>query len=164
MKIVKIMSELSLAESYFQSPAEMDEFDSVGGVAPAGRIEDFVNNKLRADLKRYEEFLTRNNAEVMEYMELQKFCENLGQYLSDGFKTQVNVGGNFFMQAKVDQTDSILVNVGLNHYIDFTPAEAIKFCKMKIGVLEKEADVIREKSIDTRAHIKLALLCLSDRS
>lgn len=128
------------------------------------RIEHFVNNKLRADLQRFEDFLLHNNTEVMEYMELQKFGENLSAYMRDGFKTQVNVGGNFFMQAKVDNTERILVNVGLHHYVDFTPEEAVKFCKMKISALEKEAEVIREKSIETRAHIKLALLCLSEAS
>lgn len=127
------------------------------------RIESFVNDKLRVDLQRYDEFLMRNNAEIMEYMELQKFVENLNTYMKDGFKTQVDIGGNFFMQAKVNNTERILVNIGLNHYIEFTPEEAVKFCKFKIGALEKEADVIREKSVETRAHIKLALMSLSDK-
>lgn len=138
-------------------------FHMAANTAQEGRIEDFVNNKLRADLKRYDDFLVRNNSEVMEYMELQKFSENLNEYLTNGFKTQVDVGGNFFMQAKVDATDRILVNVGLQHYIDFTPDEAVKYCRMKISALEKEADVIREKSVETRAHIKLALLCLAEK-
>lgn len=132
--------------------------------AHENRIEEFVNNKLRSDLQRYDEFLTRNNAEVMEYMELQKFGENLSEYMRDGFKTQVNIGANFFMRANVEDTSRMLVNVGLNHYVDFTPEEAVKFCKMKISALEKEAEVIREKSIETRAHIKLALLCLAEKN
>lgn len=140
----------------------------MNGAAVAGtreeRIESFVNNKLRSDLRHYEEFLIRTNAEIMEFMELQKFGENLNTYMLDGFKTQVDIGGNFFMQAKVDDTNRILVNIGLKHYIEFTPEEAVKFCKMKINALEKEADVIREKSIETRAHIKLALLCLAEKS
>lgn len=127
------------------------------------RIESFVNDKLRVDLQRYEEFLMRNNGEIMEYMELQKFVENLNTYMKDGFKTQVDIGGNFFMQAKVENTEQILVNIGLNHYIEFSPDEAVKFCKFKISALEKEADVIREKSVETRAHIKLALLSLTDK-
>lgn len=130
----------------------------------ANRIESFVNDKLRSDLQRYEEFLIRNNAEIMEYMELQKFVQNIENYMADGFKTQVNIGGNIFMQAKVDNTDHILVNVGLHHYLEFTPPEAVKFCTMKISALEKESEVIREKSVETRAHIKMALLCLSEKS
>lgn len=128
------------------------------------RIESFVNDKLRSDLSQYDEFLVRNNTEIMEYMELQKFVENINNYMKNGFKTKMHIGGNFFMQAKVENTEHIMVNIGLNHYIQFTPDEAIKFCKFKINTLEKEAEVIREKSVETRAHIKLALMCLSENS
>lgn len=133
-------------------------------VAKTEKIQSFVNDSLRNDLKRYDEFLIRNNEAHSEYMALQKFAENIDPYIVDGFKTKVNIGGNFFMQAKIekDDMDKILVNIGLDTYIEFTRAEAIKFCKFKIDVLEKEADVIREQSVQTRAHIKLAMLCLTD--
>lgn len=126
-------------------------------------IEHFINENLREDLKKFEEYLNRTNADIMEYIQLKNVIENIMENSRNGFKTQVNIGGSFFMSAKVPDTKTILVNIGLNHYVNFTLDEALKFCNFKIKTLQKEADVIREKSIETRAHIKLALLCIAER-
>lgn len=128
------------------------------------QIEHFVNGVLRKELKEYEIFIQKTNAEIMEFVQLKNVCENITENLSDGFKTQVNIGGNFFMSAKVPDTKYIMINVGLNHYVNFTVSEAIKFCEFKIKSLENENDVIRKKSIETRANIKLALMCLAEKS
>lgn len=127
------------------------------------QIECFIEEVLRRDLREYDAYINKMNGEIMEFVQLKNVCENISTNLSDGFKTQVNIGGNFFMSAKVPDTSKIMVNVGLNHYIEFTMAEAMKFCDFKVKVLENEVDVIREKSIETRAHIKLALLCLAEK-
>lgn len=127
------------------------------------KIERFIEENLRQDLKRYEDYLNRVNAEIMEFVQLKNTVESIVEHMSDGFKTQVNVGGSFFMSAKVDDTKQIMVNIGLNHYVNFTLDEALKFCDFKIKSLQNEANVIREKSIETRAQIKLALLCLAEK-
>lgn len=64
------------------------------------------------------------------------------------------------VQARVPNVDTILVDVGLKHFVEFTLDEAIKFCEFKTKVLAKQADVVRDESIKARAHIKWALLCL----
>lgn len=127
------------------------------------KIEHFINENLRQDLQKYEDYLNKANAEIMEFVQLKNTVENIIEHMSDGFKTQVNVGGNFFITAKVPNTENIMINIGLNHYVNFTLTEAIRFCDFKIKSLENEANVIREKSIETRANIKLALLCLAQR-
>lgn len=52
------------------------------------------------------------------------------------------------------------MDVGLGHYVEFTCAEALQFSQLKVRALTKQADVLREESIKTRANIKLALMCL----
>lgn len=127
-------------------------------------LNHFINDVLRKDLKEYETYLNRMNAEIMEFVQLKNLCENIVENLSPhGFKTQVNVGGNFFMSAKVADTKHIMINIGLNHYVEFTLSEAIKFCDFKIKSMQNEANVIREKSIETKANIKLSLLCLAEK-
>uniref|UniRef100_A0A023EGT7 Putative lethal 2 35cc n=1 Tax=Aedes albopictus TaxID=7160 RepID=A0A023EGT7_AEDAL len=125
-------------------------------------IESFVNDCLREDLKLYEQQLARLNAEIMEYVQLKNMIENIQENASDGFKTQVNIGGNFFMKAKADRVERILVDVGLKHFVEFSLEEALKFVDMKVKVLTKQADVIRDKSVETRANIKLALMVIGD--
>lgn len=128
------------------------------------KIEHFINENLRRDLQRYEEYLNRMNAEIMEYVQLKNTIESIVEHMNDGFKTQVNIGGSFFMSAKVEDTKQIMVNVGLNHYVNFTLDEALQFCDFKVKSLQNETNVIREKSIETRAQIKLALLCLAEKN
>lgn len=128
----------------------------------AKHIESFVNDNLRRDLQGYDNFLIKTNGEIMEFVQLKNTVQHIRDHMSDGFKTQMDIGANFFMQAKVNDPNTIKVNIGLNHYVDFTLDEAIKFCDFKVKMLQNEADVIREKSIETRAKIKLALLCLNE--
>lgn len=127
------------------------------------QLETFIEDILRNKLKEYDMFIRKTNAEIMEFVQLKNVCENIGEHLSDGFKTQVNIGGNFFLPAKVPDTKHIMINVGLNHYVDFTMSEAIKFCDFKIKSLENETNIVREKSLETRASIKLALLCIDEK-
>lgn len=131
------------------------------GMSPA-KLEAFVNDYLRVDLARYEQHINTLNADIMEYVQLKNMIESIASDLSGGaFKTQVNVGGNCFVQARVPDTRHILVNVGLQHYVEFTLDEALQFCQLKVRALNKQADVLREESIKTRANIKLALMCLN---
>lgn len=127
------------------------------------QLENFIEDILRKKLKEYDMFISKTNAEIMEFVQLKNLCENIGEHLSDGFKTQVNIGGNIFLAAKVPDIKHVMVNVGLNHYVNFTMSEAIKFCDFKIKSLENETNFIREKSIETRASIKLALLCIDEK-
>lgn len=127
------------------------------------QIESFIEDILRRNLKEYEAYINKMNAEIMEYVQLKNICENIVEHLTNGFKTQVNIGGNFFMSAKVPDSRKIMVNIGLNHYIEFTIDEAIKYCAFKVKSLENETNVIRDKSIETRAQIKLALLCIAEK-
>lgn len=127
------------------------------------QIEYFIEDILRRNLREYESYINKMNAEIMEYVQLKNVCENIVEHLSSGFKTQVNIGGNFFMSAKVPDSSKIMVNIGLNHYIEFTVDEAIKFCAFKVKSLENETNVIREKTIEIRAQIKLALLCIGEK-
>lgn len=82
--------------------------------------------------------------------------------LSDGFKTQMNIGANIHMQAKVTDPRKIYMHLGKNVYVELELDEALKYIGTKTRVLTKEADVVREESIKTRAKIKLALMCISD--
>lgn len=129
----------------------------------ADKLETFVNDFLRPDLAEYEKHLNILNAEIMEYVQLKNMVESICNHMKDGFKAQVNIGGNCFVQAKVENTEKILVNNGLDHYVEFTLDEALKFCQFKIKMLTNQADLVREESIKTRANIKLALMCLGDR-
>lgn len=126
--------------------------------------ERFINDVLRRDLKEYNAYIEKINGDIMEFVQLKNMCQFIGEHFSDtDLKTQVDIGVNFFMSAKVTDTSKILINVGLDHYVEFTLPEAVKFCEFKVRSLENEIDVIREKSIETRAKIKLTLVHMGEQ-
>lgn len=161
-----VLVGLALCLSTPSNPSNMniDTNANYASLQERDRLERFINDVLRRDLKEYETYISRRNGEVMEYVQLKNVCESIADnFVGSDLKTQVNIGGNMFISAKVKDTEKILVNVGLDHYVEFTLPEAVKFCDFKVRVLQNEIDVIREKSIETRANIKLALLCIAER-
>lgn len=127
------------------------------------QVNKVINENLRKDLENFENALNKTNEEIIEYMQLEKTLEFLKEHKSDGFKTKVDVGANMFMKAKVDEIEPILINIGLNVYLELQLDEALKFLKMKIKVLEKESEAIREGSLKVRAQIKILLMYLADQ-
>lgn len=127
------------------------------------RYESFINNCLKEDLKIYENQIKLFNEETLEYIQLKNMIECIRDNFTDGLKTQMNVGGNFFIKAKITDTKRILVDVGLHHYVEFDMEEALRFVQMKINILNKKNEIVREESIKTRANIKLALLCIGSK-
>ncbi|XP_063706389.1 protein UXT homolog [Culicoides brevitarsis] len=128
------------------------------------KLEEFINGKLKEDLKYYEQHLQQLTAENLEYTQLKHQITTIKTLPGDSFKTQVNIGGDFFMQAKVPSKETILVNIGLNVFVEFTLDEALKFAQMKINILDKQAEIVRDEVCRIKAHIKLCLLAMGDKT
>jgi prefoldin alpha subunit len=126
-------------------------------------INEVINENLRKELENLQDLQNKANEDIVEYMQLQKTLEFLKQHKSDGFKTKVDVGANMFMKAKVQKIEPIIINVGLNVYLELELDEALKFLSMKIKVLEKEAEVIRDRSLKVRCQIKILLMYLAEQ-
>lgn len=127
------------------------------------QIEAFINDVLKEDLKQLELHLNQFNEEIMEYVQLKNTIQTFGDHMPDGYKTQLNIGSNIFMQARVKQMDKILVNVGKEVYLEMDMQEAIRYSDMRVKILTKQADVVREESIKKRTQIKMALIAMSER-
>lgn len=126
-------------------------------------VNKVINDKLRKDLGNLEAALGKINEEIVEYMQLQKTLEFMKEHKPNGFKTKIDVGANMFMQAKVEKIEPIIINVGLNIYLELELDEALKFLSMKIKILTKEADVIRDESLKIRSQIKILLMYLAEQ-
>lgn len=126
-------------------------------------INRVINDNLRSNLKELEDALNKNNEDIIEYMQLEKTLEFTKDHKPDGYKTKVDVGSNCFMTARVDRVEPILINIGLNVYLELQLNEALKFIKMKVKALTREGDVIREESLKIRTQIKILLMYLAER-
>ncbi|XP_033160965.1 protein UXT homolog isoform X1 [Drosophila mauritiana] len=128
------------------------------------QIEEFINEVLKEDLRQLEKCIGRFNEEIMEYLQLKNTLQTFDTHLPDGYKTQVNIGSNVFMQARVRKMDSILVDVGKNVFLDMSIPEAERYCDTRVKILTKQSDVLREESVKKRAQIKMALIAISERT
>ncbi|XP_037808103.1 protein UXT [Lucilia sericata] len=126
-------------------------------------VEVFINDFLKEDLKHLEQYINVYNEEIMEYIQLKNTIETMRDNLEEGYKTQMNIGGNIFMEAKVNDLNTILVDIGKGVFIQFTLEEALKFADFKIKILNKECDVLREESIKKKTEIKLALMYIAEK-
>ncbi|KOC62009.1 Protein UXT like protein [Habropoda laboriosa] len=124
------------------------------------KFETFVNDVLKTDLAQLEQKLDSKNADVAEFIQLKSTITTLqaNEFDKNGFKTQVDVGQNFFIEAHVPDASKILLDVGLGHYVEFSLNDALVIINVRIKLLEKQIANIRKEIAKISAHIKLILL------
>ncbi|KAG7204293.1 hypothetical protein KM043_002114 [Ampulex compressa] len=128
------------------------------------QFEAFINDVLKADLGKIEEKLDSKNADLAEFTQLKSIISTLrdNDFDKSGFKTQVDIGQNFFVEAHVPDASRILLDVGLSHYVEFTLDEALVVINVRSKLLERQIAHLRKEIARTNAHIKLMLLGIKD--
>lgn len=71
-------------------------------------------------------------------------------------KTMVNLGSDFYVQARVPDTSSLYVNVGLGFHAQMTLEEAAAFSSQREAALSAAADALTDRAARLKARIKLA--------
>lgn len=128
------------------------------------KYEHFINDVLKEDLRVLEQRMIKINAEISDLTQQRHTLKVITDKTAhpDGFKSQVNIGCNFFMEASVPDTSSLLINIGLDHYLEFSSNEASKYLDVLIKALEKKAEELQNKAAEAKAHIKLMLFNLGE--
>ncbi|KAG9325311.1 hypothetical protein KVV02_006951 [Mortierella alpina] len=126
------------------------------------RYETFVNESLRSDLKDALDARDAIYEQTSEYLKLAKDIEVIKENGLTEMKTQVDLGSNFYVQAKIPDTKYIYVNVGFGFHAQLTLDEALVFISKKEAHLQKKAEKYTEKASQIRAHIKLVLEAMAE--
>lgn len=128
------------------------------------QFETFVNDVLKADLAKLDEKLDAKNADVAEFLQLKSVITTFQNTNVEktGFKTKVDIGNNFFIQAHIPDASKILLDVGLGHYVEFDLNEALIVINIRIKLLERQIAHLRKIIARTNAHIKLTLIIIRD--
>ena len=123
-----------------------------------------MNERLRTDLQKILEARDAVYADIAEYLQLQNVVAKLSQQgvFQSNLKTMVDLGANFYAQAKVPDASHICVAVGLGFYIDFTLNEALQFIAEKVDHLTICGRVLSEEAGQVRAKIQLVLEALKE--
>ncbi|XP_046434044.1 protein UXT-like isoform X3 [Neodiprion fabricii] len=140
---------------------EMDPFIAKKVV----QFETYVNEVLREDLRKLESKLNEKNVETAEYLQLKSTISALQSMPSEannGFKTKLDMGNNFYVQAVIEDSSMILLDVGLGHFVEFTLDEAVVVINLRLKLLDRQVKNLREESAKTKAHIKLILMSIME--
>lgn len=124
------------------------------------KFETFINEVLKEDLAKLEKKIDAKNADVAEFLQLKSTITTLQNngFDKSGFKTQVDVGQNFFIEAHIPDASTILLDIGLGHYVELSLNDAIAVINVRIKLLEQQIAHLRKEVARTNAHIKLILL------
>ena len=125
------------------------------------KYEEFVNDKLRTDLETVRKNQEEVNSRITEYLQLKSVIENIksSEESRSGreLKTQVDLGCNFYCQARIADPSKILVLVGYGFYVEFTLEEALRFIEKKCNQLTMHSQKLGQDSARIKANIKLVL-------
>ncbi|XP_051154007.1 protein UXT homolog [Leptopilina boulardi] len=124
------------------------------------RFETFINDRFRVDLAEFEKKLDSKNSDLAEFIQLKSVINTWKDTEADknGFKTKVEMGCGYYVQAAVDNVSKILLNIGLNHFVEFSLDDALVVINVRIKLLERQIENLRKQIAITNAHIKLILL------
>ncbi|TPX63236.1 hypothetical protein SpCBS45565_g06774 [Spizellomyces sp. 'palustris'] len=126
------------------------------------RYERFVNERLRVDLQKAVVARDKIYETIAEYLKLRNQIDLLRNEKLKELKTMMDVGCEFFMQAKVPDTSRIYVKVGAGYHVELTLDEAVAFIGEKEKSLLKAADKHTETASKIKAHIKLVLQAIQE--
>lgn len=135
--------------------------DGTGLQEKVKKYEEFVNDKLRKDLETVRKNQEEVNTKIAEYLQLKSIIENIkscdGTRSDRELKTQVDLGCNFYCQARITDPSKILVSVGYGFYVEFTLDEALRFVEKKCNQLTTYSSKLGQDSARIKANIKLVL-------
>ena len=127
-------------------------------------FESGVQDVLRPDLEKLSNKLDQKNEELAEYIQLKSIIKTLQDTIppDEGFKTKVDIGSNFLVQAHVDDTSHIILNIGLGHFLEFTLDDALIYIDVRIKLFESMITNLRKEIAKTNAFIKYFLIGINE--
>ncbi|KAH3738652.1 hypothetical protein DPMN_045291 [Dreissena polymorpha] len=120
--------------------------------------EAFLNEKLRDDLKRILEQRDDIYGQIAEYLQLKTTIEQIkGAGIKEDLKTKVDLGCNFYVQAKVADPQKVFVFVGFGFFVEMTLDEALKFIEKRTKFLTEHTEHLTQDANSVKANIRIVM-------
>jgi len=129
------------------------------------KYESHLNETLRKDLQTCLELRDKIYTEQAEFLALRNSIMAIREaQLAKGepLKTKVDLGCNFYCEARVDDPSRIMISVGMGFFLEMTLTEALEFIKKKDDGLTREAEALTQQATKVKANIKLVILGLKE--
>jgi len=131
------------------------------------RYETFLNERLKKDLFTVQGERDKIWEEQAEYLKLKTVLERISASDSvkeQGLKAQVDLGCNFYAQARVDDASMVFLDVGMGFHAQLTVPEALKAIDVKVGHLVSKAEALTQQANNIKAQIRIVMEGLRELS
>jgi prefoldin subunit 5 len=125
--------------------------------------EQFVNEKLKTDLKNVLQAQESIYSDIAEYLQIKDTIEKITSINEEGsvnikpLETKIDLGCNFYAKAKTDNVSRIYIAIGYGFHLEMSFNEALKFIEKKVKILNNLADEYSIKASEIKANIKFVL-------
>lgn len=127
--------------------------------------EQFLNEKLKNDLKSVFKERDQMYAELNEYLQVKNTIENIIKQILPSkndnenieLKTKVDLGCNFYVNAVVPNANRIFIAIGYGFYLEMTFDEALRFIEKKSKSINETINELNKQASLIKANIKLVL-------
>lgn len=126
------------------------------------KYDEFIETKLKKDLKDIELLLNLKCDKYKSWQELKNFAEHMAEQKVDEQVTTFEFGIGIYAIANIDQLDKVLVDIGCGYFLEMQYCEANKYIAIRMKYLKKEIDFFRQQAAHVKAHIKLVLLAINE--
>ncbi|CAO3664096.1 unnamed protein product [Umbelopsis ramanniana] len=140
----------------------MEPSDSTSLASILNKYDQFVNEKLKPNLKATLDARDSLYDLTSEYLKLKLQIETIQNNDLMEMKTMVDLGSNFYVQAKIPDTKFVYINVGFGFHVQMTLKEALEFIEKKTQQLQNRADKYTEEAAKIRANIKLVMRAIQE--
>ena len=126
--------------------------------------ETFLNERLKTDLQTVLDSRDSVFSDIAEYMQLRRLIETLqGHKAKDTpLKTMVDLGCNFYAQARVPDPSHVCVAIGFGVFVEFSHEEALQFIDKKVAHLNLKAEHLTAQACQIKARIRIVVEALRE--
>ncbi|KAJ1984521.1 hypothetical protein H4R34_000607 [Dimargaris verticillata] len=126
------------------------------------KYEKFVEERLQPDLAGLLSERDVLYEKLSEYSKLRLNIEQLDKHGLQSLKTQVDLGANFYIQAKVPNVEYIYVNVGYGFHLQLSHSEALAYIDKKELQLQKRTTQLTDEANRIKAQIKTVYMAVAE--
>ena len=122
--------------------------------------EAFLNERLKTDLKKVMDLRDSVNSEVAEYLQLRNVIERIKESDSakmETLRTMVDLGANFFCQARVTNPNKIFVCIGYGFYVELSLDEALSFIDKRVALLNSRVQELTKDVSEISARVRIVV-------
>lgn len=131
------------------------------------KYEEFLNEKLKLDLREVHKQRDKIYKEIGDYMQLKRVIETIQNDQDETkcnsydkkntLKAKIDLGCNFYCQTVIPDCSRIYLLVGYGYFVEMTLEEASAFIDKKLKLLNNKSQTFSKDSAKIKAHIRLVM-------